>query len=101
MIEMSALANATGMPLSKRGMIGPAASVKTLQNVFSPKEFGGVLEEEGVIDYCTGDVAPGVFVIVKSTKPYIAHEMSKATSARFFFCEKQNLMVKIFLCDDC
>jgi predicted homoserine dehydrogenase-like protein len=76
MIEMSALANATGMPLSKRGMIGPVASVKTLQNVFSPKEFGGVLEEEGVIDYCTGDVAPGVFVIVKSTKPYIAHEMS-------------------------
>lgn len=76
MIEMSALANATGLPLSKRGMIGPEASVKTLQNVFCPKEFGGVLEEEGVIDYCTGDVAPGVFVIVKSSKPYIAHEMS-------------------------
>lgn len=76
MIEMSALANATGLPLSKRGMIGPEASVKTLQNVFCSKEFGGVLEEEGVIDYCTGDVAPGVFVIVKSSKPYIAHEMS-------------------------
>jgi predicted homoserine dehydrogenase-like protein len=57
-------------------MIGPEASVKTLQNVFCPKEFGGVLEEEGVIDYCTGDVAPGVFVIVKSSKPYITHEMS-------------------------
>jgi predicted homoserine dehydrogenase-like protein len=57
-------------------MIGPAATVKTLHNVFSPKEAGGVLEETGVVDYCTGDVAPGVFVVVKTDKPYVAHEMS-------------------------
>lgn len=76
MIEMSALANATGLQLTKRGMIGPAATVKTLHNVFAPKEAGGVLEETGVVDYCTGDVAPGVFVVVKTDKPYVAHEMS-------------------------
>ncbi|MEY2634466.1 MAG: hypothetical protein RIS75_406, partial [Actinomycetota bacterium] len=76
MIEMSALANATGLKLSKRAMIGPAATVKTLHNVFVPVADGGVLEETGVVDYCTGDVAPGVFVIVKSDKPYVAHEMS-------------------------
>ena len=35
-----------------------------------------MLEETGVVDYCTGDVAPGVFVIVKTDKPYVAHEMS-------------------------
>jgi len=76
MIEMSALANATGMPLSKRGMIGPETTVKNLHKTFVPVAEGGVLEETGVIDYCTGDVAPGVFVVVKTDKPYVAHEMS-------------------------
>ena len=76
MTEMVALANTTGIPLSKRGMNGPAATIKTLQNVFSPKEDGGILEKKGVIDYCTGDVAPGVFVIVKSNSKYINGEMT-------------------------
>lgn len=76
MIEMAALANATGLKLSKRGMIGPAATVKTLQDVFSLKADGGVLEETGVVEYCTGDVAPGVFVVVRTDSPYVAEEMS-------------------------
>jgi len=76
MIEMAALANATGLKVTKRAMIGPAATVKTLHNIFIPVADGGVLEETGVVDYCTGDVAPGVFVIVKTDKAYVAHEMS-------------------------
>jgi predicted homoserine dehydrogenase-like protein len=76
MIEMAALANATGLKLTQRGMIGPAATVKTLQDVFALKADGGVLEETGVVEYCTGDVAPGVFVIVKTDSPYVAEEMS-------------------------
>jgi predicted homoserine dehydrogenase-like protein len=76
MTEMVALANTTGIPLSKRGMYGPAATVKTLNNVFALKEDGGVLDKAGVIDYCTGDVAPGVFVIVRSDSKYINHEMT-------------------------
>lgn len=76
MIEMAALANATGLKLTKRGMIGPAASRTTLQDVFKPKSEGGVLDEVGVVDYCTGDVAPGVFVVVKTEAPYVAEEMS-------------------------
>ena len=76
MIEMAALANATGLKLTKRGMIGPAASRTTLQDVFKPKSEGGVLDEIGVVDYCTGDVAPGVFVVVKTEAPYVAEEMS-------------------------
>lgn len=76
MIEMAALANATGLKLTQRGMIGPAATVKTLQDVFALKADGGVLEESGVVEYCTGDVAPGVFVIVKTDSPYVAEEMS-------------------------
>ena len=76
MIEMAALANATGLKLTKRGMIGPEANRKNIQEVFAPKADGGVLEEIGVVDYCTGDVAPGVFVVVKTDSPYVAEEMS-------------------------
>ncbi len=76
MTEMVALANATGLELSKRGMYGPHATVKTLTNVFALQEDGGVLDRPGVVDYCMGDVAPGVFVIVRSDAPYINHEMS-------------------------
>ncbi len=76
MIEMAALANATGLKLTKRGMIGPAATRLTLQDVFKPKSEGGVLDEVGVVDYCTGDVAPGVFVVIKTEAPYVAEEMS-------------------------
>jgi predicted homoserine dehydrogenase-like protein len=76
MIEMAALANATGLKLTQRGMIGPAATIKTLQDVFALKADGGVLPESGVVEYCTGDVAPGVFVIVKTNSPYVAEEMS-------------------------
>jgi predicted homoserine dehydrogenase-like protein len=76
MIEMAALANTTGLELSKRGMYGPQATVKTLQKVFSLQSDGGVLDRPGVVDYCMGDVAPGVFVIVRTDAAYINHEMS-------------------------
>lgn len=76
MTEMVALANATGLALSKRGMYGPPASIKTLQDVFALQADGGVIDRPGVVDFCTGDVAPGVFVVVRHNDPYIAHEMS-------------------------
>jgi len=76
MIEMAALANATGLKLSQRAMIGPKTSVKELSETYALKEDGGVLSEAGVVDYCTGDVAPGVFVIVRSDSPYVSEEMS-------------------------
>ncbi|MBA2559313.1 MAG: oxidoreductase [Propionibacteriales bacterium] len=76
MIEMASLANTTGLRVSKRGMHGPPSSVATLAQTFALKEDGGILDRGGVVDYCTGDVAPGVFVIVKTDDPYINHEMS-------------------------
>jgi len=75
MIEMAALANTTGLQLSKRGMYGPPATIKTLQDVFALEKDGGVLDRAGVVDYCTGDVAPGVFVIIRTDTPYIKEEM--------------------------
>ena len=76
MIEMAALANTTGLRVSTRGMHGPASTVPTLAQTFALKEDGGVLETAGVVDYCTGPVAPGVFVIVRTDDPYINSEMS-------------------------
>jgi len=76
MTEMVALANATDLELSKRGMHGPVSSIKTLQDTFALQSDGGILDRPGVVDYCTGDVAPGVFVVVRHNDPYIAHEMN-------------------------
>ena len=76
MIEMAALANTTGLGVSKRGMHGPPSSVPTLHQTFALKEDGGVLEKAGVVDYCTGPVAPGVFVVVRTEDPYVNHEMT-------------------------
>lgn len=76
MTEMVALANATDLELSKRGMHGPVSSIRTLQDTFALQSDGGILDRPGVVDYCTGDVAPGVFVVVRHNDPYIAHEMN-------------------------
>ncbi len=76
MIEMAALANTTGLGVSKRGMHGPPSTVPTLHETFALAEDGGVIEKAGVVDYCTGPVAPGVFVVVRADDPYVHHEMT-------------------------
>jgi predicted homoserine dehydrogenase-like protein len=76
MIEMASLANTTGLQVSRRGMYGPESTVPTLHETFRLQEDGGVLDRPGVVDYCTGPVAPGVFAVVRSDHPYILHEMA-------------------------
>jgi predicted homoserine dehydrogenase-like protein len=76
MIEMAALANTTGLGVSTRGMHGPPSTVPTLQDTFALVEDGGVLDRPGVVDYCTGPVAPGVFVVVRTDDPYVNHELT-------------------------
>ena len=76
MIEMAALANGADLQLTKRGMNGPAATVPTLAEIFIPEADGGILPGSGYVDYCTGPVAPGVFVIVKAEDPVVHEEMS-------------------------
>ena len=69
MIEMAAVSNATGLKIDKRGMHGPKCNVKDLAKVFSRLDQGGILENEGVVDYGIGDINPGVFVIVTTDHP--------------------------------
>lgn len=66
MVEMAAVANATGMAPDKPGMHGPEETVPNrLGEVFSLEEEGGILMSYDVVDYVRG-VAPGVFVIVRA-----------------------------------
>lgn len=75
MVEMAALANATGLKPEKRGMHGPSASVADLPRVFCPRDQGGVLDQAGAVDYAVGSVAPGVFVVFTSKLPVVAEEL--------------------------
>lgn len=74
MIEMAAMANATGFLPDIRGGHGPSATVKELPNIFSLKKDGGILNNYRVVDYVNG-IAPGVFVIVTTKLPQVHEEM--------------------------
>jgi predicted homoserine dehydrogenase-like protein len=76
MVEMAAIANATGLVPDIAGMHGPKADRDDLAKVLIPREDGGVLHKKGVVDYTVGKgVAPGVFVIVEATHPRIIERM--------------------------
>src|SRR5699024_6015828 len=77
MIEMAAIANATGMTPDISGMHGPAATLDNLQDVLCPKEDGGILHKRGVVDYSVGEgVSPGVFCIAEMRHPRVRERMS-------------------------
>ncbi len=74
MVEMAAIANATGLVPDIPGMHGPKATVSELASVLIPEEDGGVLSKAGCVDYSVGKgVSPGIFVIVKADHPRV-HE---------------------------
>ncbi len=76
MVEMAAIANATGLVPDCPGMHGPAATLPELEKVLCPKEDGGVLSKKGVVDYSIGKgVAPGVFVIAEMAHPRVRERM--------------------------
>lgn len=76
MVEMAAIANATGLVPDVAGMHGPAATLDELNKVLVPKADGGVLNRVGVVDYSIGKgVAPGVFVVAEMDHPRIWERM--------------------------
>lgn len=62
MIEMTAMANATGFVSDIRGGHGVKSDIDNLTKTLSLKRDGGVLNDYGIVDYVLG-IAPGVFVI--------------------------------------
>lgn len=77
MVEMAAIANATGLVPDKPGMHGPAATRDELSRVLCPVEDGGVLSKKGCVDFSVGKgVAPGVFVIAEMDHPRLRERMA-------------------------
>ena len=76
MIEMTAVANATGLAPDVPGMHGPSATRDEIAQVLCTKADGGILNGSGVVDYSIGKgVAPGVFCVVKPRHPRILERM--------------------------
>ena len=77
MIEMVAIANATGLVPDVPGMHGPVATQDELASILCPREDGGVLHRKGVVDYSIGKgVAPGVFAVVEARHPRVAERLA-------------------------
>lgn len=77
MVEMAAIANATGLIPDKPGMHGPAAGPKDLADVLIPQADGGVLSASGRVDFSVGQgLAPGVFVVAHAQHPRVHERMS-------------------------
>lgn len=75
-LEMCALSNATGYPVDVPGMHGVPCSIDELATKLVPTTAGGIIERNGpVVEYVTGNVAPGVFVIAKSVNDVVTHEL--------------------------
>jgi len=75
MVEMAAVSNATGLVPDVPGMHGPKVDIDHLKKVFIPKKDGGIFSKKGCVDFSTGPVAPGVFVIVTTDDKHVQAEM--------------------------
>jgi len=77
MLEMTMVANATGLSVDRRGMHGPEVSdVAELADVFNSESEEGILSKDGVVDYALGGgVAPGVFVVVTTDNDTIREDL--------------------------
>ena len=77
MVEMVALANATGLVPDIPGMHGPSAPVDALHRTFCPRDEGGLLGRKGVVDFTVAPgVAPGVFAVAELRHPRLRERMS-------------------------
>ena len=76
MVEMAAIANATGLIPDRPGMHGPAAGPKELSKILVPQSDGGVLSDAGRVDFSVGKgLAPGVFVVAEMRHPRVWERM--------------------------
>lgn len=75
MTELAAMSNATGLVPDVPGAHGPKADLDELVKVLVPVEDGGILSQRGCVEYTTGNVAPGVFIIITTDDPAIHAEM--------------------------
>ena len=76
-VEMSCIANATGLVPDIPGMHGPDCGPDEIHKVLCPQEDGGILSGKGRVDFSVGKgVAPGVFVVAEMDHPRIRERMN-------------------------
>ncbi len=81
-IEMAAIANACGLDAPTAGLAFPPAGADDLQQVLRPRDLGGVLEREGMVEVVSSlnrdgsevarDLRWGVYVVLKAPNAYSA-----------------------------
>lgn len=77
MVEMTAIANCTGLVPDRPGMHGPAATLDNLAQILCTEADGGILSAPGRVDFTIGKgVAPGVFCIVRPRHERAIERMS-------------------------
>jgi predicted homoserine dehydrogenase-like protein len=85
-IEMTAVANALGLPPDRRGMHEPSAGFSELPLLMSLRSQGGLLEQEGVVDLANAVAtnghslipdaqANGVWVVIASDSPILREDL--------------------------
>ena len=85
-VEMTALANMTGLPPDVRGMHEPSLNISEIAEAFSLKEEGGLLSRHGVVELANSiaddGVTPldsplrmGVFVVIRTDHPFIQEDL--------------------------
>src|SRR6201997_2000188 len=81
-IEMAAVANACDLAVPQDGLLFPPCGADTLATVLRPKELGGVLERDGMVEVVSSlqrdgspvprDLRWGVYVVLKAANDYAA-----------------------------
>ena len=76
MVEMTAIANATGLVPDCDGMHGPCVGADQIASVLIPEKDGGILLDAGRVDFSVGKgIAPGVFVVVEAQHPRVLERL--------------------------
>lgn len=86
-IEMTALANMTGLVPDVRGMHEPSVNIADIPRVFSLREEGGILHQHGVVELANsvaGDgvtmlddpLKMGVFVVIRADHSFIQEDLA-------------------------
>lgn len=86
-IEMTSLANMTGLVPDVRGMHQPSAGTQDLARLFCPQEYGGLLAREGVVELANAvaedgesdvghEIANGVFVVVGTDNAILGEDIA-------------------------
>ena len=85
-VEMTALANMTGLPPDVRGMHEPSLNISEIAQAFSLQEEGGILSRHGVVELANSvamdgvtlldsPLRMGVFVVIRTDHPFIREDL--------------------------